>query len=402
MPLDAVTEKVVTADFSGIGKQAGKTDMSISAQWASRPMDERHPTKESLMSYLLERDSLSSSHIMRIGDLRPVLDGDQVCFDIGGGEILRPTNYSFQQIGQEFGVPTGFMRQALNDAPRLVVDILEHSHRKVAEPDKQVGLYRARRNIRGVTGPNYGRILDSELAQALFKACDESGSIWEVPTAFLQPGDQFECVDVTQEATTLYASDRDIVLLLVDQRNPIQAGFVTDPRTGERVPDLYFRGIVVRQGECGGVGLTISTFLYRWICANRSIREQKGFEKVVLAHRSGARDAFYDKLVPALRAFVNGGTVGIADGLMRAKDAQLVRSDEEAQLRLTATFGFAPDVAAAIVGRAVEHESPMRSAFDFVREITAAAKAIPHQDKRLLLERQASDIFKKIGAFADA
>ena len=44
-------------------------------------------------------------------------------------------------------------------------------------------------------------------------------------------------VDVTKDTTTLYASDRDVFLFLVDDLNPIEAG-----RLPDGAPDLYFRG----------------------------------------------------------------------------------------------------------------------------------------------------------------
>lgn len=52
-------------------------------------------------------------------------------------------------------------------------------------------------------------------------------------------------VDVTKETTSLYASDRDLFLFLVDDLNPIEAGQLPDGS-----PDLYFQG--VRQLELGG------------------------------------------------------------------------------------------------------------------------------------------------------
>ena len=43
-------------------------------------------------------------------------------------------------------------------------------------------------------------------------------------------------VDITKDTTTLYASDRDVFLFLVDDTHPIEAG-----RLADGSPDLYFR-----------------------------------------------------------------------------------------------------------------------------------------------------------------
>ncbi len=400
MPLDNLDDKVVTADFSGIGKQAGKTDWSISAQWASRPDDQRYTSLGELMGMLDRRSRISSERTVRLGDITPrLIDGREFGFEVeGDGNILRPTNYSFQQLGSALKIPTGFVKSTLYDEPEIVERLMTKAITRLEDPDQEIGLYRSGLDMRGITGPKYGRVMDMDVVRELDAACRESGAIWEVPTAFAMPGTvQFECVDPTKEQTTLYASDRDVCLFLVDQRNPIEAGFVTDPKTGGRVPDVYSRGIVVRNGECGGVALSVTTFLYRWVCMNRSIREQKGFQKVSLSHRSGVRDAFMKTLVPAMKAFVNGSAVGVADEIQRAKDQALVRNDDEARYALEHTFGFSPDVAQVIMGKSMaEDQRPIRSSFDMVQAMTAAARAIPHQDKRMQVEREAGRILANV------
>lgn len=401
MPLDAMTaDKVVTADFSRAANEAGKIDWSISQQWASRPDDERYTSMGELMDMLRRRTNLSNDRTIKLADLSPKLIGSEFGFQVDGeGDILRPTNYSFQQIGTALKMPTGFIKSTLYDEPEIVARVMGKSLRRLEDPTQEVGLYHSNTDLRGVTGPKYGRVLDLEVVQALDEARRESGAIWEVPTAFAMPGStQFECVDPTKEQTTLYASDRDVCLFLVDQRNPIECGFVTDPKTGGQVPDVYSRGIVVRNGECGGVALSVTTFLYRWVCMNRSIRDQKGFQKVSLAHRSGVRDAFLKTLVPAMKAFVNGSAAGVADEIQRAKNQPLVRSDEEATLALTTTFGFSLDVASVIMGKSLaEDQRPIRSTFDMVQAMTAAARSIPYQDKRMQIEREAGKLLANVG-----
>lgn len=398
MPLDNITDNVITADFSQIGKQAGTTDWSISGQWASRGPDERYTSLREMLAMMDLRSGMSNERNVLLGDIIPRLTHEgSVGFEIEG-EILEPTNYSFQQLGTEMKVPTGFFKSVLSEAPELVVQCLEHGRRKLDRPDQEVQLYRSGTNLRGVTGPKYGRIEDREIVRALDEATRESGALWEVPTAFAMPGTpSFACVDPTKDQTTLYASDRDVCLFLVDQRNPIEAGFVTDPETGGRVPDVYSRGIIVRNGECGGVALSVSTFLYRWVCFNRSIREQKGFQKVSLPHRANVRDHFLKTMVPAMKSFVNGSAVGIADEIQRSKDAALVRDDDDCFTRLTTTFGFGPEVARTIMGRSLlEDARPIRSAFDMVQAMTAAARGIRQQDDRMKIERAAGDILAKV------
>jgi len=53
-------------------------------------------------------------------------------------------------------------------------------------------------------------------------------------------------VDISKDTTTLYASDRDVFLFLVDDLNPIEAGRLRDGS-----PDLYFRGFYCWNSEVG-------------------------------------------------------------------------------------------------------------------------------------------------------
>src|SRR3546814_13437237 len=53
-------------------------------------------------------------------------------------------------------------------------------------------------------------------------------------------------VDVTKDTTTLYASDRDVFLFLVDDAHPIEAACLPN---GD--PDLYFRGFSAWNSEVG-------------------------------------------------------------------------------------------------------------------------------------------------------
>lgn len=403
MPLDLIAPKgnVITADFSGIGSQAGSTDWSMSRQWASRPDDQRYVSLAELEAELTERTQRSYETELAIGSLIPTLarEDKSIGFVLEDGtDILRPTNYGFQQITSELQIPqAGFMRQFLSDEPEVVVRCLEKARRQHVEPGKQVKLYTSRGDLRALTSPKYGRLLDLEVVQALREAIAESGMIWEVPTAFAMPGEarNFACVDPTKEQTTLYASDRDVCLFLVDQRNPIQAGFVTDPKTGASVPDLYSRGIIVINGECGGVALKVISFLYRWVCCNRSIREQKGFQSITMRHSSGVREAFLKQLVPAMKEYINGSATGVAEGIERSKNQPLVRSDEEALHMLTHDLRFSPEVAKVIMAKSIEEDQrPIRSTFDMVQAMTAAARGIPFQDQRIQVERQAAKVLQ--------
>ena len=109
-----------------------------------------------------------------------------------------------------------------------------------AEQVKSLETKTGRLQLRAMTGPEYGRIYDHELVSAVMNiAGDGTGDTrWKVPGVLdWSTGRHNPFVEVTRDSTTLYASDRDVFLFLVDDTHPIEAGRLPDGS-----PDLYFRG----------------------------------------------------------------------------------------------------------------------------------------------------------------
>ncbi len=143
-----------------------------------------------------------------------------------------------------------------------------------------------RTELRAVTGPDYGRIHDHELVEAVMRiAGDGTGDTrWKVP-GVLDWGTMRHNpdVDVTAETTTLYASDRDVFLFLCDDLNPIEAGRLP---SGE--PDLYFRGFYCWNSEVGSRTLGIASFYLRAVCQNRNLWGTESFEEITIRHSATA------------------------------------------------------------------------------------------------------------------
>src|SRR3954467_6710824 len=90
-------------------------------------------------------------------------------------------------------------------------------------------------------------------------------------------------VEITKDTTTLYASDRDVFLFLVDDTHPIEAG-----RLPNGDPDLYFRGFYCWNSEVGSKTLGIASFFLRAVCMNRNIWGVEGFQEI---SRSGTANS---------------------------------------------------------------------------------------------------------------
>ena len=138
---------------------------------------------------------------------------------------MAPTHWSFGQLCGLVGAPSGYLREL--PAPLAGINMQHGLLNHRAELIKTLETEDGRVELRAVTGPDYGRIWDHELVSAVMRiAGNGTGDTpWKVPgvldwaTMTHNP-----YVDVTKETTTLYASDRDVFLFLVNDTHPIEAG----------------------------------------------------------------------------------------------------------------------------------------------------------------------------------
>src|SRR5713226_4708200 len=151
---------------------------------------------------------------------------------------------------------------------------------------------------RAVTGPDYGRIWDHELVAAVIDIAGNGtgDTMWKVPGVLdwaTMTHNPF--LDITKDTTTLYASDRDVFLFLVDDTHPIEAG-----RLADGSPDLYFRGFYCWNSEVGSKTLVIASFYLRAVCMNRNLWGVENFEEITIRHSKFAAQRFAHEAAPAL------------------------------------------------------------------------------------------------------
>ena len=266
------------------------------------------------------------------------------------------------------------------------------SHR--AELVKTLEADDGRIELRAVTGPDYGRIWDHELVAAVMKIAGEGtgDTRWKVPGLLdwsTMTHNPF--VEVTKDTTTLYASDRDVFLFLVDDAHPIEAG-----RLPNGDPDLYFRGFYCWNSEVGSKTLGMASFYLRAVCMNRNIWGAEGFEEISIRHSKFASHRFAHQAAPALERFATSSPAPFLAGISAAREQIVARKDEDRESFLRRR-GFSRPETEKIIATVLEEEGrPPESIFDFVQGITALARAKPHQDARLELEGKAAKLLSSV------
>jgi hypothetical protein len=289
------------------------------------------------------------------------------------------------------GAPSSYLRQL--PAPLAGIN-LQHgllSHR--AELLKTLETDDGRVELRAVTGPDYGRIWDHELVAAVIDIAGNGigDTMWKVPGVLdWATMTHHPLVDITKDTTTLYASDRDVFLFLVDDTHPIEAG-----RLADGSPDLYFRGFYCWNSEVGSKTLGIASFYLRAVCMNRNLWGVENFEEITIRHSKFAAQRFAHEAAPALASFANSSPAPFIAGIKAARERIVARSDEDRESFLRKR-GFSKPETAKIIETVLseEHRKP-ESIFDFVQGITALARSKTHQDSRLELEGKARKLLER-------
>jgi hypothetical protein len=373
------------------GERVGR----VSSEWFSRPDDERYLSLSELYAAVRARANRARTRTVESRAIRVEAsrdDAERLALIVPGRETLvAPTHWSFGQLCSLVGAPSSYMR----DLPAPLAGInLQHgllSHR--AELMKTLETENGRVELRAVTGPDYGRIWDHELVAAVMKiAGDGTGDTrWKVPGVLdwaTMTHNSF--VDVTKDTTTLYASDRDVFLFLVDDTHPIEAGRLP---TGD--PDLYFRGFYCWNSEVGSKTLGIASFYLRAVCMNRNLWGVEGFEEISIRHSKFAAQRFAHETAPALTSFARSSPAPFVAGIKAARERIIARKNEDREAFLRKQ-GFSKAETAKVIATVLDEEGrPPESVFDFVQGITALARTKPHQDARLELEGKAKILLER-------
>jgi hypothetical protein len=366
----------------------------VSSEWFSRPDDERYLSLGELFNAVKSRADRAHARTVETTAVRVEANRDNVerlaLIVPGQSRPIAPTHWSFGQLCSLVGAPSTYMRQL--PAPLAGIN-LQHgllNHR--AELVKTLETDDGRIELRAVTGPDYGRIWDHELVSAVMNIAGNGtgDTIWKVPGLLdwaTMTHNPF--VDISKDTTTLYASDRDVFLFLVDDTHPIEAG-----RLPNGDPDLYFRGFYAWNSEVGSKTLGIASFYLRAVCANRNLWGTENFEEINIRHSKFAAHRFAHEAAPALTSFANSSPAPFVAGIKAARERIVARTDEDRDSFLRRR-GFTKSETGKIIETVLSEEGrPPESIFDFVQGITALARDKTHQDTRLELEGKAKKLLE--------
>lgn len=361
-----------------------------SHQWAIRPSDERFTSLPLMLAAKQAMRSRSKAMIVPTRSLEAVpLDNDTRGMYLTGanGGPVTMTNWSFDQVARLAKAPPSYLRNL--PAP-LAADNVNFG--LLARDVEDIGVYLTATEtgdvpaLMAATGPNYGRVYDTTIIEALIEAFGDG-----VTGDFRVPGEFGKDVPITNANTTLYASDRDMFVFLADEKHRIE---IPDRRNGQ--PGSLARGFFVWNSEVGKCTFGVATFLFDYVCCNRIVWGARDYREIKLRHTASAPERWVEEVAPAIEAYAQSSDADIVKAITAAKQA---RVDQDIAEWLKKRRHFSARQAEAVVAAFKADEGrPPETIFDVVTGVTAMARGIQHQDKRVELEREAGAIMDLVAA----
>lgn len=364
----------------------GGTLMKASRQWASRPSDERYTSLTALHAATLAHRQSSRAKVVpsRAIEAQPASGDDLQGLQVVGpnGAPVLPTHWAFGQLAQRAGAPAGYLRDL--PAP-LAADCINYGLKHSRDVEDLGVLLRASdtgapASLAAVTGPNYGRIWNSDIVAALVRRFGDG-----VNGHFRVPGIFGQRVEVTKENTTLYASDRDMFVFLADEDRRIEVPNRRDGQAGSLA-----RGFFAWNSETGAGTFGLATFLFDYVCCNRIVWGSREYQEIKIRHTSGAPYRWIEEAAPAIEAYANSSTAGITAMIA---DARAKRIGDADTVREFLAKRFTRSQAGAIMAaHTAEEGRPIETLWDAATGATAYARGIGYQDERVKIEREAGKI----------
>lgn len=347
------------------------SDMRVSREWATRPNDQRFLSLQELSEFVHRRTDVSKVAVVENKALRVYgTEENELVVNTEIGPKMF-TNWSFGQLASLVGAPGSYLKKL--SSPLAAACINEGiDNREKAEIMVLAGLGADDTPVvRAFTGPTYGRIWDYQCVDNTIKFADPA--VWGIPSSSYSTTNPLR-------ATTLYASDRDVFIFLVDEKHPIDV----DGR-------MMKRGFIVSNSETGSHLFWIAGFLYDTVCDNRIIWGISHKIEIQIRHCSGAPERFLTEGAKAIEEYSNSSAIPMIEQIKAAQSIKL-GNDEDAVRDFLQKRSFTLATASRIIETSKAEGYDFYTAWGITQGITAQARSIPHTDTRIVMEKMAGKI----------
>lgn len=355
--------------------------MTASHQWATRPDDQRFISLAELHDAVAKRRQESWTATPRPAELR-AMPGDDGGLWVsvndrtsGRERYVTPSHWGMGQLASLANCSAKELRKF----PAEIAAInLQYGLEFMAARDNALVLSQSNgeETLRSITSTSYGRIWDQKVVEAVMRV--NSDGRWQIPAASYSQTDP-------RRATTLYASDRDVFIFLVDPDHDIQVG-----------KDLLHKGFIVWNSEVGSDVFGMTTFLYNRVCDNRIIWGATNVKELRIRHTGGAPDRFAYEGKRYLEQYSRESNQQIIDAVAIAQETEIPVKNEKTVADWLKDRGFTKEVANKSVEYAQAEEGSVRTVWDIIQGVTAYARSVKHTDARVELESKAGSMLSMV------
>lgn len=357
--------------------------MKASHQWATRPNDERFCSLTEMFDHLSLERQCSRAVVVPNRHVTFLPEEDHKGISVISNQSSTPAPYapnhwSFGQLAALAESPAGYLRTLPSP---IVADCLNYKL-KFTRSIEEIGilLYKnGHSELRCATGPNYGRIWNADVVDALIRRFgDGLTGDWKVPGEFGKD------VKVTKANTTLYAGDRDMFVFLADEKNRIE---VPNRRNGKS--GSLARGFFAWNSEVGKSVMGLGTFLFDYACCNRIVWGAESYAEIRVRHTAGAPLRWINEVTPVLEAYKNASAKPVEDAIKVSQSKKV----EDIDAFLKERFGKSLVQPIKKVHE-IEEGRPIETLWDVTTAATAYARGVGHVDARVDIERAAGKVMQ--------
>lgn len=362
--------------------------MIASAQWATRPDDQRFETLADLAAAVRGRRMRSRSVDLDLSSItagQAESGGIQTIALNHGIKQVEPSHWAFSQMAGWIHAPADYLRRL--PAPLAVQCINEGIKTAAAErgalkfmtvstaDDAPAGTLNT---LQAVTSTTYGRIWDADSVDCVSRIVERSGGKFHNPLALSRSGGD-------PRPSGLYASDHDVFMFMIDGGSILEAG----PRA-----ELN-RGFIVSNSETGARTFNALTFLFNKVCGNHIIWGAKEVRELKIRHTSGGPTRFDTEAVPLLRHYCEMAPGPEVEVIKRAQAYMLPSGKEDEVITWLREHGkFSNNEAREAFAFAKSEEGDCRTLWQAVQGLTAYARGFDWIDSRIDLETRAGKLLE--------
>ena len=184
----------------------------------------------------------------------------------------------------------------------------------------------------------------------------------------------------------LYASDHDMFVFIVNERNRLKDG------TSEGLA----RGFFVENSEVGASSLALTTFLYRVVCGNHIVWGATDVRELRIRHVGFADTRYRHQIIAELRKYADSSVSSMEAKIKKARTFEIAKSKDEVLDLIFSKRILSRKKAEEAYNEAEKHpeDGSPRSVWGFSQGITRISQQSPYADERTRLDRSARKVLQ--------